>query len=550
VKPRSIATTCGLLVILTLVGYAPVLKNGFTNYDDDTYVSENRHVQHGLDGETIRWAFTTTRAANWHPLTWLSHTLDWSLYGGNPLGHHLTSLVFHAANVVILFLLLGSMTGAWGPSAFAAALFAIHPLHVESVAWIAERKDVLSTLFWLLATWAYVRYARSPSVARMGAVTALMVFGLLAKPMLVTLPFTLLLLDYWPLHRDDKGWRRLVVEKWPLFLLTAASCGGTYLAQSAGGAVASTGRFTLPARFANAVWSYAAYLIKTIWPTNLAAFYPHPGETIPGLGIALAALALAGVTALAYRWRRSRPYLLVGWLWYLGTLVPVIGLVQVGKQGMADRYTYVPLIGVFIVVAWATSTMRRRTVPAAIAIVLALAALTRAQATVWRDSINLFEHALAVTGGNPTAFVNLGSAYEAAGRIAEATTQYDDALRLDPANRAANNRMAGLLARQGRLDEAVVRYLVVLARNPADAETLDNLGVAFAKQRRFTDAIARFNAALETHPEDPAPILTNLGNALLLSGRRAEAIEKYREALRLNPGDAETEANLRVALGK
>jgi len=544
-----IASACGLLIVLTLATFAPALRNGFTNRDDGTYVSANRHIQHGLSAESVRWAFTTTRAANWHPLTWLSHALDWSLYGANPRGHHVTSVLLHVANVVLLFLLLGRMTGGWGPAGLAAALFAVHPLHVESVAWIAERKDVLSALFWLLATWAYVDYAKAPSKGRFALVAFLMALGLLAKPMVVTLPFTLLLLDLWPLERTNEGWKALVIEKLPLFVLSAASCVATFLAQRAGGALASIERFPAPVRLANAIWSYDAYLGKTFWPLKLAAFYPHPGSSLPVWKVALAATFLAAMTCLAVMARRSRPYLLTGWLWYVGTLVPVIGLVQVGGQGMADRYTYLPLIGIFVIAAWTVAALGRRAVVSAIAaaVVLSLAALARAQTAHWRDSATLFAQVLAVTGPNATAEVGEGIGLEERGRIADAMTHYDEALRLEPGDRVAHNRVAGLLVSQGRLDEAVGHYLEVLRLHPDDPETLSNLGIAFAKQRKYDEAIARFQAALDAHPEDPAAIVTNLGNALLLSGRTDEAIARYEESLRLDPGDAETLRNLGVA---
>jgi protein O-mannosyl-transferase len=541
------AAIAGGLIVLTSVAFAPVLENGFTTYDDRTYVSANRHIQHGVSVEAVRWAFTTTRAANWHPLTWLSHTLDWSLYGADPRGHHLTSLMVHLANVVLLFLLLGRATDAWGPAGLAAALFAVHPLHVESVAWIAERKDVLSTLFWLLATWGYLAYAKSPSRGRLALVAALMALGLLAKPMLVTLPFTLLLLDGWPLGRASAGWRALLVEKLPLLALSTAAGVTTVLAQRAGGAVASVERFPLPARVANAIWSYVAYLEATLWPRHLAVFYPHPGSSIPAWKVALAVLILSALTSLAVGLRGSRPYVLAGWLWYVGTLVPVVGLVQVGNQGMADRYTYVPLIGIFVIVAWTAAGWGRRATIPAVAIVLALAALTRVQVTTWKDTITLFEHALVVTGPNPTALVNLGAALEDRGKIADAMARYEEALRFDPGNRTAENRVGGVLAAQGRLDEAVGHYREALRRDPRDPDTLSNLGIALAKQHKLDEAIARFQAALDAHPEDPTSILTNLGNALLLSGRTEEAIARYEESLRLDPGDPQTLSNLGVA---
>ena len=474
---------CGLLICLTAAAFAPVLSNGFLQYDDGTYVERNPNIQHGLSVSTVAWAFTTTRAANWHPLTWLSHALDWSLYGASPRGHHLSSLVLHAANVVLLFLLLDRMTGALFPSALTAALFAVHPLHVESVAWIAERKDVLSTLFWLLSTWAYVAYAEAPGKGRLVRVVVLMAVGLLAKPMLVTLPLTFLLLDAWPLERTDLGWRSLLVEKLPLFALSAAAGVTTFFAQRAGGAVASLSRFPLEDRVANAIRSYAAYLGKTVWPRGLAAFYPHP-TALSAAAVALAAAMLIAVTAIAVKVRRRHPYVLTGWLWYVVTLLPVIGIVQVGNQGMADRYTYVPLIGIFVGVSWTVAALTakapmRGAIPA-VAIVLALGALTHAQAAVWHDSVTLFESALASTPRNATALINLGAGLEARGKKSEAMSRYEEALRLDSENRVAHNRIAGLLAAQGRLDEAAGHYQNVLRGNPKDPETLNNLGIALA----------------------------------------------------------------------
>jgi Flp pilus assembly protein TadD len=546
---RVVAGVAGLLAILTFIAYAPVLDAGFTNYDDDVYVTANHHVQHGLDGTSFRWAFTTTRAANWHPLTWISHTLDWSAFGDRPRGHHATSLLLHVANVVILFFLLGASTRSWWPSALVAALFGVHPLHVESVAWVAERKDVLATFFGLLAIAGYVRYTKAPSLTRMTVVALLLAMGLLAKPMLVTLPFVLLLLDAWPLERRA-SWRLRIIEKLPLFALAAASAGVTFWAQRQGGAVASLDRFPIELRLGNAAWSVVAYIEKTIWPHGLAVFYPHPGVTVIPWRAALGLLVILGVTGLAWWQRARRPYLLVGWLWCFGTLVPVLGLVQVGKQGMADRYMYLPSIGLFIVVAWAMAELGKRAVVPAVAAVIVLAIVTLAQATVWHDSIALFTHAIEVTGPNATMCVDLGAAYEAEGNLAAAKSRYEEAVRMEPGNRAAENRIAGLFSHEGKLDEAVLHYLRVLERLPDDPETLSNLGIVWAKQGRLDDAIAGFRKALAGRPQDPANIHTNLGNALLLSGRPEEAVAEYRESLRLEPGDRETEANLKVAMSR
>ena len=540
------AAISALLAIVTIAALFPVLEAGFTNYDDDVYVTANPNVQHGLDGAALAFAFTSTRAANWHPLTWISHILDWSLFGDRPAGHHAASLLLHVANVVILFLILDAMTGAMWPSAFAAALFGVHPLHVESVAWIAERKDLLSTLFGLLAIAAYVRYVRAPTAGRIAVVTLLMALGLLAKPMLVTLPFILLLLDVWPL-RQESIWQVRVVEKLPLFVLAAASAAITYEAQHRGGAVAPFDRIPIGVRIGNAFWSIAAYLEKIVWPRGLAVFYPHPGASVFPWRAAVGLAVVAALTWIAWWQRPRRPHLMTGWLWFLGTLVPVLGLVQVGKQGMADRYTYLPAIGLFIAVAW----MGKRFIAvAAVPIVAALAVMTFSQAKVWHDSVSLFTHAIEVAGPSATMCVDLGAAYEAKGDAAAAREQYEKAIALDPGNRAAENRIAGLLAREGKLDEAVLHYLGVLGRRPDDPETVNNLGIVWAKQGRLLDAIASFRKALAAKPQDPAMVHTNLGNALLLSGRAEEAVEEYRTSLRLAPGDRETEANLKVALAK
>ena len=533
--------------MLTIAAYGASLGNGLTSYDDDVYVTANPHVQHGLSAESIRWAFTTRRAANWHPLTWISHIVDWSLWGPRPWGHHLTSLVLHAANAVLLFLILSRLTSDAWPSALVAALFAVHPLHVESVAWVAERKDVLSTTLWLAAIGAYARYAGAPKPRRMALVAAFMALALLSKPMAVTLPLTLLLLDVWPLRRTGEGWRRLVGEKLPLVLIAAASGVATLRAQRAGGAMASWTSFPLAERVGNALWSYTAYLGQTILPRRLAAFYPH--APVPAWKLATAALVLAAISALAFRLRRSHPFFAVGWLWYLVTLLPVIGIVQVGLQARADRYTYVPLIGIFVMIAWSVpAAMRRRATVAATAVVLALAVVARAQAAVWKDSETLFAHALAVAGESATAHVDYGAAVEESGRIDEALTHYERAVALDPGSRPAHNRIAGILARRGRLDEAADHYLDVLRRIPDDPETLSNYGIVLAKQGRLEDAIATFRRALAAGPEDPASLHTNLGNALLLSGRREEAIAEYDDALRLDPDDPETLRNRTIAL--
>ncbi len=350
-------------MLLTLALYNPVNQHPFVNYDDDRYVTGNAHVRQGLTAETFTWALTSTEQANWHPLTWMSHALDVSLFRLNPAGHHFTGVLLHAANAILLFLLLMSATGRLGPSLFVAALFALHPMNVESVAWVAERKNVLCTFFFFLTLWAYGWYARRPEWKRYLVVAALFVAGLAAKPMVITLPFVLLLLDYWPLNRvryaeSDAGWSwpRLILEKMPLIALSAASAMITMKAQQAGGAVRSTVQFSLSTRVANAIYAYAMYLWKMIWPARLAPLYPHPAGTLATWQVVTAALVLIAITMLVWKFRELR-YLMTGWLWFLGTLVPVIGLVQVGDAAMADRYAYIPLIGIFVMIAFGAADL-------------------------------------------------------------------------------------------------------------------------------------------------------------------------------------------------
>jgi tetratricopeptide (TPR) repeat protein len=421
------------LALLTLAAYLPTLHNGFVNLDDGLYVTGNPHVQQGITGAGVAWALTANVANNWHPLTLLSHLLDCQLFGLDAAGHHATSLLLHLANVVLLFAVLRRLTGAVWRSAAVAALFAVHPAHVESVAWVAERKDVLSALFWLLAMAAYGRYARRPSVGRYLPVALAMALGLAAKPMVVTLPFALLLLDIWPLERLGLGWKRLAVEKLPLLALSAASSLVTLHYQRT--SLAPLGLDPWSLRLANAAVSYTAYLGKLLLPSNLAVFYPIP-LAIPAWKVAGAVALLAILTALAVRTARKAPWLLVGWLWFLGTLVPVIGLVQVGRQAMADRYTYIPSIGLFVAIVWGIAGLvgeRRAVLATAAAVVIALlVAGTWMQAGTWRDSVTLYRHALAVTPDNYLAHLGLAKALVAKGDGAGAAEQYRAALALRP----------------------------------------------------------------------------------------------------------------------
>jgi len=565
-----------LLVVMTVAVFWQTLGNGFTNYDDDEYVTNNGRVQKGLSGESIVWAFTTTHSFNWHPLTWISHMLDWQLYGRNAMGHHLTSLLFHLANVLLLFFVLNRMTKSMWKSAFVAALFGIHPLHVESVAWIAERKDVLSTFFWLLTMLTYVWYVERPGIGKYLLVMLSLALGLMAKPMLVTLPFALLLLDYWPLGRfrvkaakerskPQSGWK-LVREKIPLFVLAAASCVITVVAQRKGGAVVVLGNLPLGQRVAGALAAYISYIVKMVWPSGLVVFYPHPTNTLPSWQVVGATVLLILVTVLAIKAARSRPYLTVGWLWYVITLLPVIGFVQVGSQAMADRYTYIALTGLFVIVAWgvpdllggrvqtgksgpAKSPRRAEKVSPALA-GLAIAALlpfTWLQVGYWRNSVTLFEHALAHTSNNWVACHNLALAKAERHKFAEAIPLYKEALRLMPSDFGAQTNLGLALVELGKIAEAIPHYEEALRINPGSAEAHYNLGCALEKQGKTERAIACYKEALRLAPNFAA-VHNNLAGALTKQGRIAEAIPHYREVGRTPSDPAQSHNNLGIAL--
>jgi protein O-mannosyl-transferase len=615
-KSRSPWFVCLLLAVATLSVYWPVARHDFVNYDDGDYVTGNLHVQSGLNWENVLWAFGTGHASNWHPLTWLSHMLDCQLFGMNPGAQHLVNLGFHIVNTLLCFLLLRHMTGAHGRSAVVAALFALHPLHVESVAWISERKDVLSTLFLLLTLWAYVCFvenrgerrrkkgerreeiaSRSRLPSSIFYLLALLCFalGLMSKPMLVTLPFMLLLLDYWPLERFQFGVRssgfntllRLLWEKLPFFALSAASCVVTFLAQRKGGAVSTS--LSVAERLANALVSYVRYISKMFWPEKLSVLYPHPGHWPAWVVVGCAALLLAlcvGVILLA----RTRRYLLVGWLWFVGGLVPVIGLIQVGIQSMADRYTYVPLIGLFVMVVWGLSDVlahwRWRAQALASGASLALAAcvlLTSRQIGYWRNSETLFQHAVAATDRNYLAYNNLGfylsnrgeaaaamenyrksleinPAYEDAlnnmgyalagqKKYTEAIGYYEAALRVRPNHTEVNNNLGNALSELGRLDEAIQHYQIALAQNPEHADAHNNFGIALAMQGKLDEAMVHFRAAIRYKP-NYASAHSNLGNALAVQHKLDEAITEYQESLRLKPDEAQAHNNLGNALAE
>jgi tetratricopeptide (TPR) repeat protein len=558
---------CLILVLSIFAVYGNVRHYGFINYDDIGYVVRNDHVKSGLTIKGLIWSFQTSYFCNWHPLTWISHMVDVEFYGMVAGGHHLTNVFFHIANTLLLFILLSRMTAALWPSAFVATLFALHPLHVESVAWVAERKDVLSTFFGLLSLISYVQYTQQRS--RRGYMLALLFFilGLMAKPMLVSLPFLLLLLDYWPLERVEfhgrfhlqpsggvAGIYFLVVEKLPFFVFTAASCIVTYYAQQSGGAVMPIDAHPMGIRVASAVVSYVAYIGKMFWPVNLAILYPL-SDSFTVWQVGAAAALLLGVSLGVLTQIRQRPYLAVGWFWYVGTLVPVIGLVQVGSQAMADRYTYIPLIGLFVMIAWGAPEVFGRwrlkpvflTCSAGIAI-LTLMILTHGQIRHWSNSVKLFEHAARATGYTWVAHYNLANALKDQGRIDEALEHYHLALQKEP-RKPENiyNSIALVLGAVGRYEEAIENYAEALRINPDFADAHINLGVILARQGKKADAIYHYSEALRIDPNlDKAHF--NLGNALLAESRIDEAIISFSKALRINPLFAEAYNSMGMAL--
>ena len=596
-QPWLRAAICAGLLLATLLLFSRAIGHDFVNYDDPDYVTENARVQAGLSATGVGWAMGAGVASNWHPLTWMSHMADVSLFGLNPRGHHATSVLLHAVNAALAFLALRRLSGAVWPSVLCAALFAWHPLRVESVAWVAERKDVLSGFFGLLVLWAYAGYVErrrsGGGAAWRPYALALVAFalGLMAKPMLVTLPCVLLLLDFWPLRRiavappaensspasggKPESLVRVIVEKLPFFALVAVSSYVTYRVQAAGGSVSSA--LSLDARLANAVVAVVRYVGKFFWPADLAVLYPHPG-TWPVAGVVTCAVIVAALTALAAWQFHSRPWLAVGWLWFLGMLVPVIGLVQVGLQSMADRYTYLPMLGVTLALVWTVRELMpspgaRRWLGVAAALALAGCAVqTWRQLGVWQNSFTLFDQAIAVTKDNYLAHDNRGLFLFKAGQFDEAMADYRRALAINPGYVNANNNLGHALAERGRpaeaipfyrtalksapgrlelevrnnlanalsdlnqLTEAMEHYEFVLARQPDHANALNGSAVALAMQNRLPEARARLERSLRIAPENPSAH-NNLGNVCAMLGLRDAAVRHYRRAAELKPGD-------------
>ncbi|HUI08145.1 MAG TPA: tetratricopeptide repeat protein [Verrucomicrobiae bacterium] len=559
---------CSSLAAITAAVYWPVLRFGFVNYDDPLYFTENLHLRWGLTLRGLGWAFTTP-LDQWMPVTWLARILEYQFFGLHAGPDHLVNLLFHIANIMLLFAVFNRMTGAPWRSAMVAALFALHPLHVESVAWVTGLKDVLSMWLGMLTIWAYVRYVEQITLhgSRVkvfyGLTLVFFVLALMSKPMVVTLPFVLLLLDYWPLGRTR--WAEpatggcvkvspveLLKEKVPFLVLTAASCAVTLWSQRNEGALEGVPL----GRVAIALLSYVGYLAKAFWPTRLAVFYP----LAPNLSLATAIVAgagLAGVTAVVIRSARHAPWLAMGWFWYLGTLVPVIGLVQVGiVQGIADRYTYVPFVGLFVMLCWSVpgSALERGIAKAAVCVIataaLAVCALlTRVQVGYWRDGETLFRHALDVTRDNWVAHNDLGTALLALGRVPEAMEHWQEALRIKPGSPETHYNLGNALLKAGKLEEAIGHYEQALRVKPDYAEAHYNLGVALSQRGRFLEAINHYEQALRLMP-DLAEAHYNLGLALAKLGRVPEAIGHFEEALQLKPDLAEAHYNLGLALAK
>jgi tetratricopeptide (TPR) repeat protein len=548
-----------ILVAISLGLYGQTLGFPFVNWDDPLYVTQNQRVQAGFSKEGIEWAFSETNLINWHPLTWMSHMLDCQLYGLDPRGHHATNVILHALNTLLLFVLFTSLTRAPWRSAVVALLFSIHPLHVESVAWVSERKDLLSTLLGLLSTWAYVAYARRGGINRYLLAALLLCLALMSKAMVVTLPFVFLLLDYWPLRRAFSI--RLLTEKIPLFLLSVAASAVTFIVQHEAGLMETEGPLPIVARLANALVSYAIYIGKTLWPSGLAMFYPHPYIPESG-GVPLAAWQIVGsaavliaISALVIH-LRDRRWTVFGWCWFLGTLVPVIGIVQVGHQAMSDRYMYLPSVGLFVMVAWGGAeiieSLRSRfghtyaVVGVVAAALVALTAATWLQTRHWRSSLALFEHAIEVVPRNPTIRYNVANRLRDRGEIDAAIAHYRLALEATPDSSQLNVNLANVLRRQGKVEEALVLYERAVEADPDNVLAHTNLGSAYRSLGRFDDAERHYRIALQAGPDKTA--LYNLANLLQAREEYSQAIDRYREALAIDANDPRIHNNLGNAL--
>lgn len=555
---KRVVIFCLLLVAVTLAFYNPIVHNQFTDFDDSVYILRNSQVQSGLTWDTVKWSFTTFHAGYWHPLTWLSHALDCQFFHLNPAGHHYINLLFHAINAVLLFLLLWRATGLTWPSFFVSLLFALHPINVESVAWAAERKNVLSMLFFLLAMLAYDRYARTGRRHLYGEVTALFALGLMAKPQIVTLPFVLLLWDYWPLQRmriasretcptpvfAQRSFSFLVWEKFPLFILAAGGSIVTVVAQHAGAAIRTTQEISVSARLNNVFVAYARYLGKLFWPSHLAPMYPHPGNTLFAWQVVGAAALLLMVTVLVLRWRDCR-YLTVGWFWFLGTLVPMIGIITVGEQAMADRFAYIPCIGLFVAVVWTLNAaffkhrLQGVWLTAAILIVVTLGCLTYRQLGYWRDDETLWRYTLSITQRNYMAHDNLAIALAKEGRSDEAVVEFRAANALHTYPPAQILALASYELRVGHPQEAIEELNSVLraSADPAlQVNTWSALGQAHLQLHHYDEAAGSYQNALRISPENETALVGS-GVLALRRGQSEVAVAQFSHAVKVDPSD-------------
>lgn len=588
------------IVVAIFTAYWQLPKSNFISFDDDVYVTDNIHVQKGFTGKTIRWAFTTFHAFNWHPLTWLSHMADYQLFGKNASLHHLMNMFFHIINSLILFVLLNAMTKDIWPSAIVAALFAIHPLHVESVAWISERKDVLSTFFAFLTIGCYFIYTRNRKIHSYFFVFFFYMLGLMAKPMLVTLPFLLLILDYWPLQRMNIGFSAknnlffsnkksigfLVSEKIPLLFLSAALSIITIIAQKEGGIVRSIQEFPVAVRLANAAISYVRYMYKMVLPVHLSFFYPYRTDW-PLWMILGSTFLIVSVSVYTIKKITTEPFLFVGWFWYVGTLIPVIGLVQVASQSMADRYTYIPLIGLFMILAWGIKRVVKKIrcvstsiFPVVYILLTLLMILTWKQVGYWKNDITLFSHAVDVTENNPRSNYHLGIAFQKKGNITKAIEYYNKAIAIKPDFLRARNSLGNALVKLGKYEDAInhYRYALTLKKNNADGhfnlgfalmnlgrnneaiehykkaiemnrkhgDSYYNLGIMLSRQQKYKQALKCFAKVVEINPKD-AEAYNNMGNCLIRLGKIDEAIKSYKMALLINPDYELARENLNIA---
>ena len=550
---------CLGLALIVIVPFYQTSQFKFVNYDDSRYILSNKNIQTGFDRSSVSWAFTTLFASNWQPLTWLSLMLDYKMYGTSAGGYHVTNVLIHLVNTLLLFLIFGRMTGGLWKSGFVAALFAVHPLHVESVAWVMARKDVLSAMFWLLTMAAYAYYAENPSLKRYVWVFIAYGLGLMSKPMLVTLPFILLLLDYWPLRRFQGGafiaGRRLILEKIPLIVLSAVISAITIHGQGSSGALMSLGDIGLSARMVNAVVSYGGYVAEMLWPVNLTCFYPYP-TSFPISVVLLSVTFLGVVCFFSFRHIRTAPYLAMGWFWYLITLLPVCGIIQVGEQAMADRYSYIPLIGLFVVIAWGIPDLlkgnpyyRYFITVAAGATLLLLVILTFNQTAVWKDSRVLFEHAIAVTEGNHLAHNNLGTYLMGHKRFDEAASHFGKAVQIKPGKVKYLTNLGIALFRQNRYDEAMTYYLRAIAIDPRFDGLYSNAADVCLVSGRENEALEYYKKALNLRPGN-AVAESNVAFILIRQGKLDEAIIFLRAAIRHKPDFAEAHNNLAVVLSR